>query len=99
MIAVPAFDRLAVGGSIRAMNVVSPDKEWLTVAEAAEQAGCSEGWIRHLLASGELEGWKSGERAWNVCVDAVAELRKTLTARSVGKRDSKPADAKRRKSR
>lgn len=81
------------------MIVVSPDKEWLTVAEAAAQAGCSQGWIRHKLASGELEGWKSGERAWNVCVDAVIQLRKSLSARSVGKRDDKHLTPKKRKSR
>jgi excisionase family DNA binding protein len=81
------------------MIVASPDKEWLTVAEAAELAGCSEGWIRLKLAAGELEGWKSGERAWNVAVDSVLELRKTLSPRSLGQRDAKPAKPKRRKSR
>jgi excisionase family DNA binding protein len=81
------------------MIVASPDKEWLTVAEAAELAGCSEGWIRLKLGSGELEGWKSGERAWNVAVDSVLELAKTLGPRSLGQRDAKRAKPKRRKSR
>ena len=79
--------------------MADPQQDWMTVREAAEQAGCSEGWIRLLLARGEIEGWKSGERAWNVSVDAVAQLRKTLTSRSVGKRDAKPSQPKRRKSR
>ena len=96
------FDAVSASGSIRCMIVASPDKEWLTVAEAAELAGCSEGWIRLKLAAGELEGWKSGERAWNVAVDSVLELRKTLSPRSLGQRDAKPAKPakpKRRKSR
>ena len=79
--------------------MAQPQEEWMTVRDAAEQAGCSEGWIRLLLARGEIEGWKSGERAWNVSVDAVAQLRKTLTSRSVGKRDAKAPQPKRRKSR
>jgi hypothetical protein len=85
--------------SIWGMAVASPDKEWLTVAEAAEVAGCTEGWIRMLLLRDELDGWKSGERAWNVSAKAARELRRSLTTRSVGKRDDQPAQPKRRKSR
>lgn len=81
------------------MIVVSPDKQWMTVREAAKAAGCTEGWIRLLLGNGQLEGWKSGERAWNVSAEAVRDLKKSLTARSVGKRDDKPAAPKPRKSR
>lgn len=74
-------------------------QDWLTVKEAAEQAGCSEGWLRFLLGRGQIEGWKSGERAWNVSPDAVVELRKILTSRSIGKRDAKTPEPKRRKKR
>jgi excisionase family DNA binding protein len=81
------------------MVVASPDKEWLTVAEAAEAAGCTQGWIRLLLGRGDLAGWKAGERAWLVRAAAVRDLRAELTSRSVGKRDTRPASAKRRKSR
>lgn len=79
--------------------MASPDKEWLTVSEAADLAGCTEGWIRLLLARGDLEGWKAGERAWLVKAVAARALRDDLTSRSVGKRDAKPASPKRRKSR
>jgi excisionase family DNA binding protein len=81
------------------MVVASPDKEWLTVSEAADAAGCTQGWIRLLLSRGDLAGWKAGERAWLVKASAVRDLRSELTSRSVGKRDLKPAAPKRRKTR
>lgn len=81
------------------MVVASPDKEWLTVSEAAETAGCTVGWIRLLLGRGQLEGWKAGERAWLVKSAAAKALRATLSARSVGRRDAKKPVTKRRKSR
>lgn len=81
------------------MVVASPDKEWLTVSEAADLAGCTVGWIRLLLGRGQLHGWKAGERAWLVSASDARQLRQSLTARSVGKREAKPAAAKRRKSR
>jgi hypothetical protein len=81
------------------MVVASPDKEWLTVSEAAEAAGCTTGWIRWLLGTGELEGWKANERAWLVKADAAKALKGTLGPRSLGRRDAKPAAPKRRKSR
>jgi hypothetical protein len=81
------------------MVVASPDKEWLTVSEAADVAGCTVGWIRLLLGRGDLAGWKAGERAWLVNAAAARALRSDLTTRSVGKRDAKPASPKSRKSR
>jgi excisionase family DNA binding protein len=93
------FDAVSPGVSIWGMVVASPDKEWLTVSEAADLAGCTAGWIRLLLGRGELEGWKAGERAWLVKAAAAKALRSDLTSRSVGKRDTKPAAPKRRKSR
>lgn len=79
--------------------MASPDKEWLTVNEAAKAAGCTGGWIRLLLASGELEGWKANERAWMVNAKAAAALRDTLSSRSVGQRQAKKPAVKRRASR
>lgn len=81
------------------MDVASPDKEWLTVNEAADAAGCTVGWIRMLLGRGDLEGWKANERAWMVKASAARSLRGALTARSVGQRDAKKPAAKRRKAR
>ena len=79
--------------------MASPDKEWLTVNEAAKAAGCTGGWIRILLASGQLEGWKAIERAWMVKAEAAAALRPTLSSRSVGQRPTKKPVVTRRKSR
>jgi excisionase family DNA binding protein len=79
--------------------LASPDKEWLTVSEAAETAGCTVGWIRLLLGRGDLEGWKAGERAWLVKAEAAKALRATLSDRSVGRRHAKKPVTKRRKSR
>lgn len=79
--------------------MASPDKEWITVNEAAKAAGCTGGWIRLLLGSGELEGWKANERAWMVSAKAAAALRDTLSSRSVGQRQAKRPAAKRRKAR
>lgn len=64
------------------MVVASPDKTWITVAEAADLAGCVEGYIRRLLLNGRLAGWKTGERGWNVDREAVIALGKQLTTRS-----------------
>ena len=60
----------------------SPDREWITIAEAVEAAGCTDGYIRRLLRDGRLEGWRAGERAWLVRRDAVSELRGQLSTRS-----------------
>lgn len=81
------------------MVMASPDKEWLTVSEAAETAGCTVGWIRLLLGRGELDGWKAGERAWLVKATAAKALRGTLSPRSLGRRDAKKQVTKRRKTR
>ena len=79
--------------------MASPDKEWMTVDEAAKAAGCTGGWIRLLLAAGQLEGWKANERAWMVKAEAAAALRETLSSRSVGQRPTKKPVARRRKAR
>jgi excisionase family DNA binding protein len=81
------------------MVVASPDESWLTVSEAAKQAGCTEGWVRLLLGDGRLKGWKAGERAWLIHKTDVETLKSSLTTRSVGRRDAKPATPKKRKTR
>ena len=76
--------------------MTSPDKQWITVAEAVKLCGCTEGYIRRLLIAEDprLTGWKAGERAWLVKrVDALA-LKASLSTRSVGKRAEKPAAPK-----
>jgi excisionase family DNA binding protein len=76
--------------------VASPDKEWITVAEAVKLCGCTEGYIRRLLIDDDdrLTGWKAGERAWLVKRADVLILKANLSTRSVGRRDEKPAAPK-----
>jgi excisionase family DNA binding protein len=81
------------------MVVASPDELWLTVSEAAKQAGCTVGWVRLLLGDGRLKGWKAGERAWLIHKTDVETLKKSLTTRSVGRRETKPVSPKKRKPR
>ena len=77
------------------MVVASPDKEWITIAEAVRLAGCTEGYLRRLLGEGDsrLTGWKAGERAWLVKRADVVSLRDSLTTRSNLRKDERPAAA------
>lgn len=83
------------------MVVASPDKEWITIAEAVRLAGCTEGYLRRLLGDGDsrLTGWKAGERAWLVKRADVVALRESLTTRSNLKKDQRPAAHKGRRKR
>lgn len=83
------------------MVVASPDKEWITIAEAVRLAGCTEGYLRRLLGEGDsrLTGWKAGERAWLVKRADVVSLRDSLTTRSNLRKDERPAVAKARRKR
>jgi excisionase family DNA binding protein len=76
--------------------VASPDREWITIAEAVKLAGCTEGYIRRLLIAEDsrLTGWKAGERAWLVKRADVVTLKASLSTRSVGRRGDKPATPK-----
>ena len=61
--------------------------EYLTVAEAVEVMGCSEGWVRTLLGEGKLVGARRiGQRVWLIPAAAAREARDGLTTRSVGKK-------------
>lgn len=78
--------------------MASPDKTWLTVEEAVKLIGCTDGWVRHLLREGKLEGWRAGERAWLVSRDSAIQARSTLTTRSNAKKANRdPRPRKRRK--
>lgn len=76
--------------------MASPDKEWITVAEAVKLCGCTEGYIRRLLVAEDsrLTGWKAGERAWLVKRADVVALKANLSTRSVGRRAEKAAAPK-----
>jgi excisionase family DNA binding protein len=43
-----------------------PPKSFLSVREAAEIIGCTEGRVRQLLIDKEIDGEKLNERAWAV---------------------------------
>jgi len=77
--------------------VASPDKNWLTVEEAVELIGCTDGWVRHLLREGKLEGWRAGERAWLVRRASALEARANLTTRSNAKKGERVAKPRRRR--
>lgn len=73
--------------------------EYLTVAEAVEFMGCTDGWVRALLREKKLPGArKFGERAWLIPVQAAREARDELSTRSRGKRHmaKRPAAARKK---
>lgn len=49
----------------------------LSIAEAAEALGCSQGHIRNLIARGELKSFKAGRRVL-IRVDVLKEWMKQL---------------------
>ena len=60
--------------------------EYLTVSEAVEFMGCTDGWVRILLREGKLRGRRIGERVWLIPVEAAREARDALTTRANAKR-------------
>ena len=74
--------------------------EYLTVAEAVEVMGCTEGWVRTLLGAGRIPGARRiGQRVWLIPTAAAKAARDSLTTRSVGKKHlAKRPAAKRKKS-
>jgi excisionase family DNA binding protein len=62
--------------------MASPDRKYVTVTEAVQIAGCTDGYIRRLLREEKLTGWRAGERAWLVELDSLMKLRGELSTRS-----------------
>ncbi len=61
--------------------------EYLTVTEAVELMGCTDGWVRILLREGKLPGARRiGQRVWLIPTSAAKQARDALTTRSVGKK-------------
>lgn len=69
------------------------EDDWISVAAAAEMAGCSQQYIRKELLQhvegdavrtdgGRLEGWRPNGKAWLVSRRSVLELASTLTTRA-----------------
>lgn len=60
---------------------------YLTVVEAAEHMGCTEGWVRMLILQGKLAAKKHGQRVWMIPLEAATEAKANLSTRSNGKKD------------
>ena len=78
--------------------MASPDKEWVTITEAVEMAGCTEGYLRRLLIAEDprLTGWKAGARAWLVRRADVIKLREGLSLRSNARKEERKLKRKKR---
>jgi excisionase family DNA binding protein len=73
------------------MVSMSPQKidggEYLTVSEAVDVMGCTDGWVRILLRQGKIAGARRiGQRVWLIPTSAAEKARDALTSRSVGKK-------------
>ena len=77
------------------MEMSSPDKSWVSVREAVDISGCTDGWVRHLLREGKLDGWKVNEWTWLVSRSGAESLRGTLSTRANANR--KPEIKKRKR--
>jgi hypothetical protein len=77
---------------------------YLTIAEAVEFMGCTDGWIRQLLRKEEdkpgsgLRGKRLGARLWLINLESARQQRDALTTRANAKKHlaARPA-AKRKK--
>ena len=68
------------------MAEIIDGKPHLTIAETVAAMGCTDGWVRHLLRTGVLQGRRIGQRLWLVTESSVIQARDGLTTRSGGKR-------------
>lgn len=88
--AVGQFDYLLGIGSIQGMvsMVQTIDGgEYLTVSEAVDLMGCTDGWVRSLLRDGKLPGSRRiGQRVWLIPMGAAKEARDNLTTRANAKK-------------
>jgi excisionase family DNA binding protein len=60
--------------------------EYLTVVEAADYMGCTDGWVRLLCQRGDLAGRKIGQRLRLVSKESATRVRESLSTRSNGKK-------------
>lgn len=84
------------------------EDDWISVAAAADLAGCSQQYIRKELlqnvegdairtSGGRLEGWRPNGKAWLVSRRSVLEMAETLTTRAKKNADKRVAPKKARK--
>jgi hypothetical protein len=72
--------------------------DYLTVSEAVDFIGCTDGWVRILCREGKLESRMMGKRLRLVAKRSAAHIRDTLTTRATGKKHlAKRPAAKRKK--
>jgi excisionase family DNA binding protein len=72
--------------------------DYLTISEAVEYMGCTDGWVRALCRDGRLQSRMLGKRLRLVEKRSAAKVRDSLTTRSVGKAHlAKRPAAKRKK--
>lgn len=65
---------------------------YLTVEEAVQAMGCTDGWVRMLCREGKLKGAvRFGQRAWLIPEAAAKAAKADLSSRSSGQRAKKPA--------
>jgi excisionase family DNA binding protein len=84
-----------IGGMIAMADTIE-GKLYLTVAEAMERMGCTDGWVRRLIRDGRLAARKFGNRVWMIDAAGIDQAKAALTTRSVGKRhlSQRPAAAR-----
>lgn len=84
------------------------EDDWISVAAAADLAGCSQQYIRRELlehvegeairtSGGRLEGWRPNGKAWLVSRRSVLEMASTLTTRAKKNASKRSSAAKSRK--
>jgi hypothetical protein len=72
--------------------------DYLTVSEAVDFIGCTDGWVRILCREGKLESRMMGKRLRLVAKRSAAHVRDNLTTRATGKKHlAKRPAAKRKK--
>jgi excisionase family DNA binding protein len=71
--------------------------DYLTVSEAVEFIGCTDGWVRVLCREGKLESRMMGKRLRLVAKRSAAHVRDALTTRATGKKHLAKRPASRRK--
>lgn len=71
--------------------------KYLTIAEAVAHIGCTDGWVRHLIRTGQLEVRRLSERVQLVPLAAADRARDGLTTRANAKRHLAKRPAAKRK--
>ena len=69
--------------------MASPDNKWVSVAEACDLAGCTDGWIRHLLRAGRLGGFQVNEWTWMVDRSEANAAKQAKPSKPAPKRGSR----------